>query len=150
MEGRSISISWQRLNRGHGYLGRRRWHEVTQRHVDDEGQAQGPWQLAAQDRERWASLEQGFVARMSRRTDAPPTHRGTLMLRPEQALRKPFVGTRTCLFVYRTGLSLHEAALHVFPIRYCTFGLSPAQHSGGKWTARCARGETSFPVDRFA
>lgn len=57
--------------------------EVIQRHVDDEGHAEGPWQLAAQDRERWASCEQGFVARVLRRADAPPIHRGRFMLRPE-------------------------------------------------------------------
>lgn len=62
----------QRLNRGHRYFGRRRWDEVMQRHVDDDGVAEGPWQLPALDREHWGSLSEGFVACVLRHRSADP------------------------------------------------------------------------------
>lgn len=80
-------IGRQRLNRGHGYLGRRRWDDVIQIHVGDDGLAEGPWQRAALDREYWRSLEQAFVARVLRRTTVSPTHRGRFKLRPEEATK---------------------------------------------------------------
>lgn len=64
----------QRLNRGHRFLGHRRWDEVVQKHVDTEAPTEVPWQHAALDREFWSSLEEGLVARVLRRAAVPPIH----------------------------------------------------------------------------
>lgn len=68
-------IDRQRLNRGHRYLGRRRRGEVIQRHAGDVGQEDRQWQACAQDRDRWASLGQSSIARVSRRAHVVPVHR---------------------------------------------------------------------------
>lgn len=61
----------QRQHRGHRISAGAGWDEMIQRNVDDDCLAEGPWQLAALDREYWGALEQTFVAHVLRRTGVP-------------------------------------------------------------------------------
>lgn len=52
-----------RLNWGHRILGKkRRWNEAIQKQSDESRGTQQPWQLSAQDRERWKATAVLFVA----------------------------------------------------------------------------------------
>lgn len=49
------------LGRGHRHLGKRRWDDLIQRHVEERREPENPWQQATQDRTAWAATEKGFA-----------------------------------------------------------------------------------------
>lgn len=53
-----------RLGSGHRQLGRRLWDNAFQSTAAEVAEA--PWQILAQDREQWRSLEPKFIARITR------------------------------------------------------------------------------------
>lgn len=57
----------QRLGRGYRCLGKRRWGEPVQRHPEQEGASEEPWQSLAQDRSLWINMAASFAAPATRK-----------------------------------------------------------------------------------
>lgn len=49
------------LIRRHRHLGKRRWDDLFERHVEEELELEGAWQQATQDRALWMAMKEGVV-----------------------------------------------------------------------------------------
>lgn len=74
----------RRLNGGHRCLGRRRWDDLVQRHVDAAKGEDTPWHEATQVRDAWCAMEADFVAGALRRAIKTQILQTTWMLKERE------------------------------------------------------------------